>query len=233
MDKKEKLQHRKSIPCSILFLRETKTREQAREALIMCDFYKSDEDIEKELDFIYSAPLETLKDECKRKIHLYHKLGFVLSDSVPLTLELVEDRLKDISKRYNIDLMDERVLYFYTKEYGSLTNEIADILFPRYGFKGIYPTPKLETKEILNMQLVDKYHQLLQESEITLKNGKIVIPFYEMRKNVKKLQITENDMRRILSSYPKDYHIYIDEIVQKIYHPTKDDLKIEEERKLW
>ena len=39
-------------------------------------------------------------------------------------------------------------------------------------------------------------------------------------------------MRRILSSYPKDYHIYIDEIVQKIYHPTKDDLKIEEERKL-
>lgn len=82
------------------------------------------------------------------------------------------------------------------------------------------------------MQLVDKYHQLLQESEITLKNGETVIPFYEMRKNVKKLQITENDMRRILSSYPKDYHIYIDEIVQKIYHPTKDDLKIEEERKL-
>lgn len=85
MDKKEKLQHRESIPCSRLFLRETKTREQAREALIMCDFYKSDEDIEKELDFIYSAPLETLKDECKRKIHLYHKLGFVLSDSVPIS----------------------------------------------------------------------------------------------------------------------------------------------------
>lgn len=35
------------------------------------------------------------------------------------------------------------------------------------------------------MQLVDKYYQLLQESEITLKNGKIIIPFYEMRKNVK------------------------------------------------
>lgn len=82
------------------------------------------------------------------------------------------------------------------------------------------------------MQLVDKYHQLLQESEITLKNGETVIPFYEMRKNVKKLQITENDMRRVLSFYPKDYHIYIDEIVQKVYHPTKDDLKIEEERKL-
>lgn len=82
--KKENLLHREAIPCSRIFLRETKTREQAREALVMCDFYKSDEDIEKELDFIYSAPLETLKDECKRKIHLYHKLGFISSDSVPI-----------------------------------------------------------------------------------------------------------------------------------------------------
>ena len=39
--------------------------------------------------------------------------------------------------------MDESLLYLYNKEYGSLTNEIADILYSRYGFKGIYPTPKL------------------------------------------------------------------------------------------
>lgn len=61
-----------------------------------------------------------------------------------LTLELVESRLKEIAQRHKIDLMDESVLYLYSKEYGSLTNDIADILCPRYGFKGIYPTPKSE-----------------------------------------------------------------------------------------
>lgn len=60
-----------------------------------------------------------------------------------LTLELVESRLKEIAQRYNLDVMDESLLYLYSKEYGSLTNEIADIICPRYGFKGIYPTPKL------------------------------------------------------------------------------------------
>lgn len=64
-------------------------------------------------------------------------------DKQKLTLEVVENRLKEIAKSHNIDLMDESVLYLYSKEYGSLTNEIADILYPRYGFKGIYPTPKL------------------------------------------------------------------------------------------
>lgn len=42
--------------------------------------------------------------------------------------------------------MEERVLYWYSQEYGSLTNEIADVLFPRYGFKGIYPTAKSRTE---------------------------------------------------------------------------------------
>lgn len=65
------------------------------------------------------------------------------SDFKNLTLEIVESRLKEIAQRHNLDLMDECILYLYTQEYGSLTNEIADILYPRYGFKGIYPTPKL------------------------------------------------------------------------------------------
>lgn len=63
-----------------------------------------------------------------------------------LTLELVESRLKEIAQRYNLDIMNESLLYLYSKEYGSLTNEIADIIGPRYGFKGIYPTPKLGTE---------------------------------------------------------------------------------------
>lgn len=83
--KKENLLYRKAIPCSRLFLRKEKTREQAKEVLMLSDSYKSEEDIERELDFIYSAPLEILEDEYKRKIHLFHKLGFVLSDSVPIS----------------------------------------------------------------------------------------------------------------------------------------------------
>ena len=73
--KKENLLYRKAIPCSRLFLRKEKTREQAKEVLMLSDSYKSEEDIERELDFIYSAPLEILEDEYKRKIHLFHKLS--------------------------------------------------------------------------------------------------------------------------------------------------------------
>ena len=53
--KKENLLYRKAIPCSRLFLRKEKTREQAKEVLMLSDSYKSEEDIERELDFIYSA----------------------------------------------------------------------------------------------------------------------------------------------------------------------------------
>ena len=63
--KKENLLYRKAIPCSRLFLRKEKTREQAKEVLMLSDSYKSEEDIERELDFIYSAPLEILEDEYK------------------------------------------------------------------------------------------------------------------------------------------------------------------------
>ena len=51
-----------------------------------------------------------------------------------LTLEIVEERLEKIAKAHGLDLMDERVPWHYGKEYGELPNEIADIIFPRYGF---------------------------------------------------------------------------------------------------
>lgn len=59
-----------------------------------------------------------------------------------LTLGLVESRLQELSKEHNLDIMDEKLLVLYCKKYGSLTNEIVDILCPRYGFHGIYPTKK-------------------------------------------------------------------------------------------
>lgn len=56
-----------------------------------------------------------------------------------LTLEIVEERLKEVAKEHNLDLMDERVLVLYSQKYGGMTNEIADIISPRYGFIGNYP----------------------------------------------------------------------------------------------
>ena len=48
-----------------------------------------------------------------------------------LTLELVESRLQKLSKEHKLDIMDEKLLVLYCKKYGSLTNEIADILTVR------------------------------------------------------------------------------------------------------
>lgn len=42
--KKENLLYRKAIPCSRLFLRKEKTREQAKEVLMLSDSYKSEEE---------------------------------------------------------------------------------------------------------------------------------------------------------------------------------------------
>lgn len=51
-----------------------------------------------------------------------------------ITLEIVEERLKKIAKEHNLELLDEQVLAYYCEQYGGLYDEIADIVFPRYGF---------------------------------------------------------------------------------------------------
>lgn len=62
-----------------------------------------------------------------------------------LTLEIVEERLKELAKEHDLDLMNERVLVLYSQKYGGMTNEIADILSTRYGFIGDYPIQKENT----------------------------------------------------------------------------------------
>ena len=64
-----------------------------------------------------------------------------------LTLELVENRLQELSKEHKLDIMNEKLLVLYYKKYGNLTNEIADILCTRYGFRGIYPTKQNRNNE--------------------------------------------------------------------------------------
>lgn len=65
-------------------------------------------------------------------------------------------------------------------------------------------------------------------SEVITENGETVTPIYKIRENAKMFQITENDMKEYLLHYPKEYHEYIDQIVQKIYHPTEENLKKDE-----
>ena len=83
-------------------------------------------------------------------MHLFHTIfstKFIKRNGMKkLTLELVESRLQELSKEHKLDIMDEKLLVLYCKKYGSLTNEIADILCPRYGLHGIYPTPKNKSR---------------------------------------------------------------------------------------
>lgn len=81
-----------------------------------------------------------------------------------LKLELVESRLQELSKEHKLDIMNEKLLVLYCKKYGSLTNEIADILCPRYGFHGIYPTKNEAMKVYSNPQELRKELQQMADS---------------------------------------------------------------------
>ena len=81
-----------------------------------------------------------------------------------LTLELVESRLQELSKEHKLDIMDEKLFVLYCKKYGSLTNEIADILCPQYGFHGIYPTKNETMKVYSNSQELRKELQQIADS---------------------------------------------------------------------
>lgn len=82
----------------------------------------------------------------RRELRCILELGKqVMNMEENLTLEIVEERLKELAKEHNLDLMNERVLVLYSQKYSGMTNEIADILSPRYGFIGDYPIQKENT----------------------------------------------------------------------------------------
>ena len=51
-----------------------------------------------------------------------------------LTLEIVEERIKQLSVKHKLPLRHPKVLWYYGKEYGGLPKNIADIVFPLHGF---------------------------------------------------------------------------------------------------
>lgn len=77
-----------------------------------------------------------------------------------------------------------------------------------------------------------KIQEILRLSEMTKINGEVITPFYKVRENINKSQVSEDEMREYLYLYPKEYHEYIEQIIQKIYYPTENDLKKDDILKL-
>lgn len=51
-----------------------------------------------------------------------------------LTLEIVEERIKELSNKHKLPLRHPKVLWYYGNEYGWLPKDIADIVFPLHGY---------------------------------------------------------------------------------------------------
>jgi len=52
---------------------------------------------------------------------------------------------------------------------------------------------------------------------------------YKVRENNEKLNISEEEFKEYLYRYNlKEYQHYIDQAIQKIYHPTEENLKKDE-----
>jgi len=85
----------------------------------------------------------------------------------------------------------------------------------------------------MEIQLIKKIQEVFRLSEVFTGSGESITPIYKVRENVEKLQISENDMKDYFLSYiPRKYHQYVEQIIQKIYHPTEKDLEIDERLKL-
>ncbi|MPM99965.1 hypothetical protein SDC9_147160 [bioreactor metagenome] len=74
-----------------------------------------------------------------------------------------------------------------------------------------------------------KIQEAFRLSEMFTPTGESITPIYKVRENMEKLLIEENELQEYLYRYnPKEYHVYIDQAIQKIYHPTEDNLKKDE-----
>lgn len=78
-----------------------------------------------------------------------------------------------------------------------------------------------------------KIQEMFRLSEVFTPAGESITPFYKVRENVEKFKIDENDLQEYLLHYtPKELREYISQVIQKIYHPTEEDLQKGERLKL-
>lgn len=63
--------------------------------------------------------------------------------------------------------------------------------------------------------------RMFEQSQVMI-DKKIITPFSKVRENVKKFSIEENEFKEYLSFLnPKEYQIYIEQIVYAIFHPME------------
>lgn len=75
---------------------------------------------------------------------------------------------------------------------------------------------------------MERIKEVFRLSEVITDNGQSMTPIYKLRENANKFGISESDMRKYLMNYPQEYHEYIEQILQKIYHPTEENLRKDE-----
>ena len=80
----------------------------------------------------------------------------------------------------------------------------------------------------MEIYFAKRIQEIFRLSEVITVNEESITPIYKIRENVKKFQVTEDEMRKYLLLYPQEYHEYIEQIIQKIYHPTEENLKKDE-----
>lgn len=79
---------------------------------------------------------------------------------------------------------------------------------------------KLSKERMLEISEMFKQSQVITSTEVTT-------PFSKIRENVEKYGIEENEFKEYLCFLnPKEYQIYIKQIVQAIYHPMENVFQI-------
>lgn len=80
----------------------------------------------------------------------------------------------------------------------------------------------------MDIYFARRIQEIFRLSEVITVNEQSITPIYKIRENVNKFRVSESDMRKYLMNYPQECHEYIEQILQKIYHPTKENLRKDE-----
>lgn len=92
---------------------------------------------------------------------------------------------------------------------------------------------------MVNNKIARRIESMFRSSEIITVNEEAVTPIYKVRQNVARFSITENELRSyLIDNIPvsiycrQEYLEQVELLLQKIYHPTANDLNGDEPLRL-
>ena len=86
---------------------------------------------------------------------------------------------------------------------------------------------------MLDYNIERRIQEMFRVSEVITVNEEAITPIWKVRESVEKFSIRERDLKEYLVWFaPRDRKPYIDLLLQKIYHPTKEDNQKDEILKL-